>query len=65
MAMNRSLWRDSLLAVLAGNVIYFLLLEPQLPVRLRHRPFQLDAGLVIDFAVCFAVFAAIRVFRRL
>ncbi len=62
--MNRSLWRDSLLAVLLGNVIYFLLLEPRLPERLRHHAFQIDAGLLIDFAVCFVVFAVIRGFRK-
>jgi len=62
--MNRSLWRDSLLAVLLGNVIYFLLLEPRLPERLHHHIFQIDPGLGIDFIVCLAVFAVIRLIRR-
>ena len=62
--MNRSLWRESLLAVLAGNVIYFLLIEPRLPERLRHHVFQIDSGLGIDFMVCLAVFAVIRLLRR-
>ena len=62
--MSRSLWRESLLAVLAGNVIYFLLIEPRLPERLRHHVFQIDSGLGIDFMVCLAVFAVIRLLRR-
>jgi hypothetical protein len=71
--MTRSLWRDSpqkaqwkdaLLAVLAGNVIHFLLIEPRLPERFRHHAFQLDLGLWIDFMICFLAFAVIRWFRK-
>ncbi len=62
--MDRSVWRDSILAVLLGNVIHFLVLEPRLPERLRHHAFQIDSGLVIDFLVCFAVFAAVRWLRK-
>ncbi|MCL4524178.1 MAG: hypothetical protein M1451_09740, partial [Acidobacteria bacterium] len=62
--MKRTNWRDALLAVLAGNVIYFLLVEPGLPERLRHHTFQIDAGLWIDFAVCVVVLAVIRWVRK-
>jgi len=62
--MNRSVWRDSLLAVLAGNVFYFLLLEPRLPERLRHHAFQIDTGLLIDFMICFLAFAVVHLFRK-
>jgi hypothetical protein len=63
-SMTRSLWRDSLLAVLAGNVIYFLLVAPRLPEHLRHHAFQLDPGLLIDFMICILVFAVVRSFRK-
>ena len=62
--MKRLLWRESLLAVLAGNVIYFLLVEPRLPERLRHHAFQIDAGLWIDFGVCLVVLAVVRWLRK-
>ncbi len=62
--MKRSIWRDSLVAVLAGNVIHFLIVEPRLPEHLRHHIFQLDPGLGIDFLVCLAAFAVIRLIRR-
>jgi hypothetical protein len=55
--------RDGLIAVLAGNAVYFLLM-PYLPARLQHRPFQQDLGLVIDFLVCFAFFGLARRFMR-
>ncbi len=64
MAKAKAQWQDALLAVLAGNVIYFLLVEPRLPERLRHHVFQLDFGLAIDFIVCLAAFAVIRLIRR-
>ncbi len=50
---------QALLAVLIGNIIYFLLLVPRLPTGARHVPFHLDLGLMIDFAICAAVYAAL------
>jgi hypothetical protein len=47
----------ALAAVLAGNVIYFVLLSPRLPAALRHRPFAIDLGLALDLAVCGAAYA--------
>jgi len=54
---------DALLAVLAGNAIYFLLM-PHLPAAARHALFQEDWGLLLDFAICAAIFAAVKYLRR-
>jgi hypothetical protein len=55
-------WAEYLLAVLGGNVIY-LAIEPQLPVALRHRMFQVDLGLAIDFLICVVLYGLIRLVR--
>ena len=57
-------WIEYLVAILAGNGIYFAVLHPALPPGLRHQPFRLDAGLAIDFACCLLVYAAIRLGTR-
>jgi hypothetical protein len=44
----------ALLAVLLGNIVYFLLL-PQLPAVLRHQPMRIDPGLALDFFFCLAL----------
>ena len=44
---------QSLLAILLGNVVYFLLL-PSLPFAARHRPHHIDLGMVLDFWFCLA-----------
>jgi hypothetical protein len=54
---------DALVAVLAGNAIY-LLLMPHLPAVARHRLFQEDWGLLVDFAICTVIFAAVKLSRR-
>jgi hypothetical protein len=54
---------DALAAVLAGNAIYYLLM-PHLPAVARHRLFQEDWGLLVDFAVCTAIFAGVKYWRR-
>jgi hypothetical protein len=54
---------DALAAVLAGNAIYYLLM-PHLPAIARHRLFAEDWGLLVDFAVCTAIFAGIKYWRR-
>ncbi len=53
-------WIEYLVAILAGNGIYFAVLHPTLPLSLRHEPYRIDAGLLIDFACCVLVYAAIR-----
>jgi hypothetical protein len=54
---------DALLAVLAGNAIYFLLM-PHLPVVTRHSLFKEDWGLLVDFVMCAGIFVAVKFMRR-
>lgn len=54
---------EALVAVLAGNAIYFLLM-PHLPTTMRHSLFKEDWGLVVDFAICAVIFAAVKAARR-
>jgi hypothetical protein len=49
----------ALVAVLAGNGAYFLLMK-YLPPRARHVPFQIDLGLVVDFWFCLVAFGIIK-----
>jgi len=53
---------DALLAVLAGNAIYYLL-APHLPGALRHGRFVEDWGLVVDFMICTVIFVAVKLVR--
>jgi hypothetical protein len=55
---------DALVAVLAGNAIYFLLM-PHLPVVARHSRFKQDSGLLVDLAICTVIFAAVKYARRM
>jgi hypothetical protein len=55
-------WAEYLVAVLGGNIIY-LAIEPQLPIPLRHRMFQVDLGLALDFLICVTLYGLIRVAR--
>jgi hypothetical protein len=57
-------WVEYLIAVVAGNGIYFAVLHHSLPPALQHRPFGFDAGLLIDFACCVLVYGAIRLGSR-
>ena len=50
---------ESLIAVLAGNALYFSLL-PQLPEGARHHPQHIDLGLLLDFWLCLVLLACIR-----
>ena len=52
-----------LLAIILGNVVYFLLL-PSLPPVVRHRPYQIDLGMVVDFWFCLVAYGLIRTARR-
>ncbi len=54
---------DALLAVLAGNAIYFLLM-PHLPPAIRHSLFREDWGLLVDFGICAVIFVAVKLARR-
>jgi len=53
---------DALLAVLAGNAIYFLIM-PHLPIAARHSLFKEDWGLLIDFAICAVIFVSVKMAR--
>lgn len=57
-------WIEYLVAVVAGNAIYFFVLYPALPQSLRHEPMRIDAGLLLDFLCCVLVYAAIRLGSR-
>ena len=54
---------DALVAVLAGNALYFLLM-PHLPRVMRHSLFIEDWGLLVDFAICTIVFVIVKILRR-
>ena len=55
-------WAEYLLAVLGGNIIY-LAIEPQLPTLFRHRMFQVDLGLALDFLICVFLYGLVRLAR--
>jgi hypothetical protein len=50
---------QSLLAVLLGNAAYYALM-PSLPQAARHKLFQIDLGLLVDFWFCLVAFGLIR-----
>jgi hypothetical protein len=54
---------QSLIAVLAGNLVYFLLM-PHLPPAARHNPMRLDLGVLIDFWFCLVFLGAIKTFWK-
>ncbi len=54
----------SLVAVLAGNAVYFLLVDPHLPSNARHQLFQFDLGLIIDAWICLIFFGVIELVLR-
>jgi hypothetical protein len=53
---------QALFAIILGNIAYFFL-APSLPLP-RHRPFQIDVGLLVDSWFCVAVYGMIRTARR-
>ena len=59
--MKRSFWQ-SLVAVLAGNAIYFTV-ERILPVRAQHQLFRIDWGLAVDFWICLVCNGLVRMLR--
>jgi hypothetical protein len=54
---------QALVAVLAGNAIYFLLV-PHLPPAARHVAPRLDLGMVVDFWICLVIFGLIKTASR-
>ena len=54
---------QALIAVLAGNAAYFLLM-PYLPPQARHVPPRLDLGTVVDFWICLVFFGITKMLAR-
>jgi hypothetical protein len=54
---------QSLIAVVAGNAVYFLLM-PHLPPAARHDPARLDLGILVDFWFCVVFLGAIKTFTK-
>jgi hypothetical protein len=52
-------WMRMLLAILLGNLIYFAV-APFLPDSIQHRLFQLDSGIILDFAICAGIYLLLR-----
>jgi hypothetical protein len=63
MSMTMTNFVQALMAVILGNAIYFLVL-PHLPSNAYHAPLRIDAGLVVDFLLCAAVFGLIKALTK-
>jgi ABC-type uncharacterized transport system permease subunit len=61
--ISRNFWK-SLVAVVLGNLLYFFILLPALPVPARHRPFKLDLGLIVDVWVCLVIYGIVELIVR-
>lgn len=61
--LSRMNFLQSLGAVLAGNLVYFLLM-PHLPLAARHNPERLDLGVVVDFWFCLVFLGVIKTFSK-
>ncbi|SPE33562.1 hypothetical protein SBA6_290017 [Candidatus Sulfopaludibacter sp. SbA6] len=59
--MKRNFWQ-SLIAVVAGNAIYFSV-QHLLPPRAQHVPFRIDWGLAVDFWFCLVCYGLVRLIR--
>ena len=56
---------EAVLAVIAGNAVYFLVLWPHLPEHARHQVYRLDLGLLVDFWVCAACFGVVKLLWKI
>ena len=54
---------EALVAIVLGNVVYFLLM-PSLPAAARHHRFHTDLGTVVDFWFCLVAYGLIKTARR-
>ena len=54
---------QALAAIVLGNVAYFIL-APSFPPAARHRSFQTDLGLLVDFWFCLVAYGLIRTARK-
>ena len=57
--LGRMNFLQSLAAVVAGNVVYFLVM-PYLPPAAQHNPAKLDLGVVVDFWFCLVFLGVIK-----
>jgi hypothetical protein len=57
--LSRGVWQ-ALVAIAAGNGLYFLLLYPRLPPAWQHQPFVADRGLALDFLLSVIVYVLLR-----
>ena len=64
MSATSARWIKSLIAVVAGNALYFSL-APHLPAAARHEPFQLDIGVLADFWFCLVAYGLIELVLHL
>lgn len=48
-----------LIAIVAGNLLYFFVLMPHLPPSGRHQPFKIDLGLLVDAWVCLVMYGIV------
>jgi hypothetical protein len=61
MSSSASNFLQALVAVVAGNALYFLF-EKYLPTPARHVLFKADLGMLVDFGICLILFLTIKVF---
>ena len=54
---------QALLAIVLGNVVYFILM-PSLPAVAQHHRFHVDLGTVVDFWFCLVAYGLIRTARK-
>ena len=54
---------QSLLAIVLGNVVYFILM-PSLPPLAQHHRFKVDFGTLVDFWFCLVAYGLIRTARK-
>lgn len=51
-------WTKYLIAIVAGNVIYFSV-ESYLPSAAQHHPYHADLGMFVDLWICVVVYGLI------
>jgi hypothetical protein len=54
---------QALLAIVLGNVVYFVLM-PSLPAAAQHHRFHTDLGTLVDFWFCLVAYGLIRTARK-
>lgn len=62
--LKPNFWK-SLVAVVAGNLLYFFVFYNSLPPIAQHRPFKIDLGLVVDVWICLVFYGIVELIVRL